>query len=174
MMEQGWLDKFLNLLPTTPVVLDVGCGSGEPIGEYLINRRCDVTGIDSAPEMIDLCKERFPTCTWQVSDMRSLSLGRRFDGIIAWDSFFHLRADDQRRMFPIFRAHVKPSATLLFTSGPSHGEAVGSFEGDPLYHASLGGEEYQTLLAGNGFVVTDHVVEDPNCGGHTVWLAKVV
>jgi hypothetical protein len=35
--------------------------------------------------------------------MRSLTLGRRFGGILAWDSFFHLRQDDQRRMFPIKR-----------------------------------------------------------------------
>ncbi len=174
MMEQGWLGKFLDLLPSTPAILDVGCGSGEPIGQYLINQNCDVTGVDSAPEMIDLCKERFPTYTWQVSDMRSLSLGRTFDGIIAWDSFFHLRADDQRQMFPIFRAHAKPFSALLFTSGPCHSEAIGSFEGDPLYHASLSGEEYRSLLAENRFVVIDHVVEDPCCGGHTVWLAKLV
>jgi len=173
MMEQGWLDKFLDLLPSTPAVLDVGCGSGEPIGQYLISRKCDVTGVDSAPEMIEMCKEQFPTCNWQVSDMRSLNLGRTFDSIVAWDSFFHLRADAQRLMFPIFRAHAKPSATLLFTSGPNHGEVVGLFENEALYHASLSGDEYQTLLAQNGFLVTDHVVEDPRCGGHTVWLAKL-
>jgi hypothetical protein len=34
-----------------------------------------------------------------------LSLQRSFDGILAWDSFFHLNHDDQRRMFPVFRAH---------------------------------------------------------------------
>jgi hypothetical protein len=33
--------------------------------------------------------------------MRTLSLGRQFDGLLARDSFFHLRHDDQRLMFPI-------------------------------------------------------------------------
>jgi hypothetical protein len=34
--EKTWLDKFPALLvPDEPLVLDVGCGSGEPIGNYL-------------------------------------------------------------------------------------------------------------------------------------------
>jgi hypothetical protein len=104
--------------------------------------------------------------------MRDLALGRRFDGLIAWDSFFHLRHDDQRLMFPLFRQHAAEGAALLFTSGPGHGEAIGTFEGEPLYHASLAPEEYRRLLGENGFAVIDHVVEDATCGGHTVWLAQ--
>ena len=50
--------------------------------------------------------------------MRSLALGRTFDGIVAWDSFFHLTWDDQRRIFPVFRAHAATGAALMFTSGP--------------------------------------------------------
>lgn len=76
-------------------------------------------------------------------------------------------------MFPLFRNHASNGAALLFTSGPSHGEAVGSFEGEPLYHASLDPAEYRALLHENGFAVVEHVVEDPDCGGHTVWLARL-
>ena len=61
--------------------------------------------------------------------MRGLSLWRRFDGILAWDSFFHLSADDQRKMFAVFRDHAAPGAALLFTSGPRAGVAMGTFEG---------------------------------------------
>ena len=43
------------------------------------------------------------------ADMRRLALGRRFAGLIAWDSFFHLRPQDQRAMFPIFAAHAAPA-----------------------------------------------------------------
>jgi hypothetical protein len=122
--------------------------------------------------MIDLCKARFPAMTWLVGDMRSLGLGERFDAAIAWDSFFHLTADAQRGMFPIFREHVAPRGLLLFTSGPEHGEAVGELYGQPLYHASLAADEYRCLLGRNGFDVVQHAVEDPACGGHTVWLAQ--
>jgi cyclopropane fatty-acyl-phospholipid synthase-like methyltransferase len=172
LMEAHWLDRFLSLVPTQPSVLDIGCGMGEPIARHLIERGCAVTGIDSSEPLIALCRERFPQQAWQVADMRELALDRRFDGLIAWDSFFHLTPDAQRQMFPRFRSHAADGAALLFTSGPSHGEAIGSFEGEPLYHGSLAPAEYHSLLAENDFAVVDHVVEDPECGGHTVWLAQ--
>jgi hypothetical protein len=122
--------------------------------------------------MIELARGNFPGGRWQIADMRTLSLGQRFQGVIAWDSFFHLTFDDQRRMFPVFAAHAAPGAPLWFSSGPRHGEAIGNLHGEPLYHASLDPEEYRTLLAANGFSVVAHVAEDPACGGHTVWLAR--
>jgi SAM-dependent methyltransferase len=172
-MEADWLDRFCGLLPPRPAVLDLGCGAGEPIAGYLIEHGCDLTGVDSAPEMIALCEARLPRQAWRVADMRNLSLGRVFDGILAWDSFFHLCHDDQRRMFPVFRAHAAPGAALLFTSGPAYGVAMGTFEGEPLYHASLDGAEYRGLLHENGFAVVAHTIEDPACGARTVWLARL-
>jgi len=55
------------------------------------------------------------------------------------------------------RATAKPSAPIA---------AI------PLYHASLDPAEYATLLDGIGFDIVAHVVEDPQAGGRTVWLAR--
>ena len=125
----------------------------------------------SSPTFISLCRSRLPDHEWIVGDMRRLSLGRSFQGILAWDSFFHLNHDDQRNMFDIFARHAGPSAVLMFNAGPSHGEAIGSYRGDPLYHASLGPAEYAELLAGIGFEIVAHVAEDAQAGGRTAWLA---
>jgi hypothetical protein len=122
--------------------------------------------------MISLCRARLPEHAWVVADMRSLSLRRAFDGILAWDSFFHLKPDDQRQMFAVFATHAADTALLMFNSGPAHGEGIGAYRGDPLYHASLDPDEYRRLLAANDFEVVDHVVEDPQAGGRTVWLAR--
>ncbi len=172
LFERTWLDRFLALLPPGGSILDIGCGVAEPIGRYFIERGYDVTGADSSPAMLTLCKQKFPHCTFIQTDMRALSMARRFDGIIAWNSFFHLDHDDQRKMFPVFRRHAAAKAALMFTSGPQHGEAIGVFEGEPLYHASLDGDEYRLRLDRVGFDVVTHLAEDPQCGGHTVWLAR--
>jgi SAM-dependent methyltransferase len=169
--EQGWLDAFLRYVRPAGTILDVGCGMGEPLGRYLLDHGCHVVGVDSSPSLIELCRLRFPEAEWFVADMRQMALGRRFDGVLAWDSFFHLNIDDQRGMFARFAAHARSFAPLMFTSGASEGEAIGSYHGDLLYHASLGPEEYCQLLVANGFVVRAHQAEDPECGGHTVWLA---
>jgi SAM-dependent methyltransferase len=173
LFETAWIDRFLALIPRDVAILDIGCGSAEPIARYFIEKGYDVTGVDSSPALIDICKARFPGQEWIVADMRTLSLGQSFGGILAWDSFFHLCPEDQRLMFPIFRKHAAPKAALMFTSGPSHGEAIGTFRGEPLYHASLDKTEYRSLLDSSGFDVVAHVVEDPACGYHTIWLAQL-
>ena len=172
LIEKPWLDRFQALLPSSGAILDLGCGAAVPMADYLIGLGHPVTGVDSSKAMIDACGKRFPGQEWIVGDMRQLALQRAFSGILAWDSFFHLGYDDQRLMFPVFRAHAAPSAALMFTSGSAHGEAIGEFGGERLYHASLDAAEYRSLLDRNGFRVVSHVVEDPDCGGHTIWLAQ--
>jgi 2-polyprenyl-3-methyl-5-hydroxy-6-metoxy-1,4-benzoquinol methylase len=173
LFERPWLDRFAALVPRGGSILDVGCGSGDPIARHFIESGYEVTGVDSSSPMIDLCRSRFRHATWTVADMRTLDLASRHDGILAWDSFFHLRRDDQRAMFATFRAHAAPQAALMFTSGPSDGEAIGTFQGEPLYHASLAPNEYCALLERHGFAVVAHKAEDPGCGGHTIWLARL-
>ena len=171
-IERTWMDRFTALVQPGASILDIGCASGQPIAKYLIERGYGVTGVDSSPPLIEKCRARFPGSEWIVADMRALSLSRTFDALIAWDSFFHLSHEHQRAMFPVFKQHAKPGAPLLFTTGPYHGVAVGSFHGDPLYHASLSATEYRELLSAHGFAVVAQAMEDPDCGRHSVWLAQ--
>ena len=172
LVEQEWLDRFLALLPCDASVLDVGCGSGVP-ARYLIEKGCRLTGVDSSTNMITMCRNHFPQQDWHVADMRTLILKWTFDGILAWDSFFHLPPADQRRMFAVFKRHAASGAALMFTSGPSHGERIGAYRGEPLYHASLDSGEYRSLLESQGFEVAAHVIEDPTCELRTIWLARL-
>ena len=64
-------------------------------------------------------------------------------------------------------------AALLVTTGPREAESLGEYEGETLYHASLDPAEYEARLAEAGFDVVARVVEDRDCGGHTVWLAHM-
>lgn len=83
-----------------------------------VKRGLRMTGVDSSPTMISFCQNRLPDQEWIVADMRQLALSRRFDGILAWDSFFHLDHDDQRQMFAIFADHASVGTVLMFNTGP--------------------------------------------------------
>ncbi|MBI1359141.1 MAG: methyltransferase domain-containing protein [Alphaproteobacteria bacterium] len=170
--EQAWLDRFLAQLPDGAEVLDLGCGHGEPVAAYLIEKGCRVTGVDASPPLIALCRNRFPAHDWRVGDMRAANLGRSFDGVLGWDSFFFLTYDEQRAMFPAFRDLVHPGGALMFNAGPRHGEAMGAFEGEPLHHFSLAQEDYRALLDANGFEVVAHQADAADASGRSPWLAK--
>ncbi len=174
LQEKSWLDRFLQTMPLRPHILDLGCGSGAPMARYLLDQGADLQGVDSAPEMIEMAQTSLPKGRWHVADMRGLDLGQRFDGVLAWNSFFHLSPEEQRQMFRVFRDHIADNGALMFTSGTHDGVAMGCLEGERLYHASLDPQEYRDLLNSHGFEVADHVVEDPDCGRHTVWLARRV
>lgn len=172
--ERPHLAAFAGALPPGASVLDIGCGSGMPVARDLIASAFHVTGVDSSPALIALCRQHFPGCAWHVADMRALDLGRRFDGLLAWHSLFHLAADDQRRMFPIFARHAAPRALLMFTSGPIAGVAMGEWQGEPLFHDSLGQAEYRALLIENGFNVLRFTAGEPIARGPTVWQARLM
>ena len=172
LFERPWLDRFAATMPPRGHVLDLGCGAAEPIAADLIRRNLRLTGVDTSETLIGLARERFPGRAWIVADMRKFYQPTKFDGIIAWHSFFHLNPQDQRAMFPRFAALAGPGAALMFTAGHFEGEAMGEFGGEPLYHASLSADEYEALLTKSGFEVVASVAQDPQCGGATVWLAK--
>lgn len=171
-LEGKWLERFAALLPDAAGVLDIGCGSGRPIAAWLIGRGFRLSGVDSSPSLIAMCRERFPAAEWRVADMRRLALGERFDGLIAWHSLFHLSPVDQRPMFARFATHSKPGAILMFTTGWAEGVRIGKWQSEPLYHASLDPGEYRRLLEENGFELLDHQLRDPDCGEATVWMAR--
>jgi SAM-dependent methyltransferase len=169
--DKHWHDRFIEYLAPGSTVLDLGCGSGRPVALNLVQRGFHVTGVDVSPTMISLCRSRMPKQEWIVSDMRNVALDRRFDGILAWDSYFFLRHEDQRKMFDVFAAHAAVPCILMFNAGPAHGEAFGDYRGEPLYHASLAPMEYQGLLARAGFDILEHRAEDPRIGGRVGWIA---
>lgn len=66
LMEKEYLDLCLKHLKPGTSMLDLGCGTGEPIAKFFIEQGMKITGIDGSSKMIALCKERFPEQQWQV------------------------------------------------------------------------------------------------------------
>ncbi|WP_316764642.1 class I SAM-dependent methyltransferase [Pedobacter aquatilis] len=172
LIEQNYLEALISEIKSNANVLDIGCGTGKPILEYLLNKNLNIIGVDASKEMLTIARNNFPTTEFVLEDMRKLALNKKFDAIIAWHSFFHLPAADQPKMFEIFESHINPKGILLFTSGSERGEAWGINGGENLFHASLNTDEYQQLLKKHNFEVLNHIVNDENCGGATVWMAK--
>ncbi|MDU8943429.1 class I SAM-dependent methyltransferase [Ovoidimarina sediminis] len=171
LFEARWLRRFAGAMPEGGRVLDLGCGSGRPIAGWLIGEGFRLTGADFSEPMLELARARWPNGDWRLSDMRTLDLPDRFDGIIGWDSFFHLTPDEQRACLPRLARHLVPGGVLMVTVGPREGEAAGVVGAEPVYHASLSVAEYATVLAACGMRMTAYLAEDPDCDYHSVMMA---
>lgn len=170
--EARWLTRFADGLPRGGRVLDLGCGAGEPIASWLIGEGFRLTGMDRAAAMLDIARSRWPDGDWRQGDMRGLDLADRFDGIIAWDSFFHLTPDEQRDCLPALARHLNPNGTLILTVGPDMGETTGQVAGQTVYHASLSPAEYAVILERNGMRLSGFLAQDPDCNLHSVLMAR--
>lgn len=170
--ERAWLDRFLLGVPKGAPVLDLGCGAGEPIARYLHDHGHPITGVDGSEAMIALCRTRFPRERWIAADMRRVALDTMFGGIVAWDSLFHLPADDQLALIERLAPWLSPGGALLFNTGPARGIAMGCQFGEEIHHASADPPEYRAVFARAGLFELTYRPEDAATGGRSVWLVR--
>ncbi|MEZ4771945.1 MAG: class I SAM-dependent methyltransferase [Bacteroidia bacterium] len=78
-------DLFCDAIKTeNAAILDIACGPGN-ITQYLLNKRPDfqITGIDLAPNMIQLAKINNPSAKFQIMDCRDIgTIGKKYEGIM--------------------------------------------------------------------------------------------
>ena len=163
--EAAWLGRFTQGWPPGARVLDVGCGSGWPMGAALLERGFEVIGLDASPGLIAHARQTLPGGDWRIGDMRETLPDGAFHGVLAWHSLFHLTPEAQTAVLPAVAARVGSGGGLMFTAGPAHGEAIGEWRGEPLYHGSLDPDAYHALLG-----EADLTVE--SAGDQGVWLAR--
>ena len=153
--------------------LDLGCGTGAPIAEYLMSRSLAVTGVDGAAAMITHFRQTVPRARAVEADMRRLRLPHRFDLILAWHSFFHLTARDQIRALGVIRAHARPGTLVLLSTGHRAGVAIGTACGTPVFHESLSPRAYRCWFRRYGMRVLLYRPRDRHHMGPTYWFLRV-
>ncbi len=170
--EAGWIAKLLKDLPLESPVLDLGCGTGKPMADYILGAGHSLTGLDNSPKMIAIAKANYPQATWQVADMASMSLTETYSAILSWDGFFHLTPQEQRQTLPILAAALRPNGRLLLTIGDGEGQITGNVYGETVYHGSLSHEEYTQILESHGLGDISITMYEPSGVGRIILMAS--
>ena len=107
------LKQFVSLLPSSPKILDMGCGAGYE-SMRLKQLGADVTGIDYSEEPIKIARLKNPDCRFEIMDFREMdaSIGC-FDGIVAIASLIHIPDDELVLVFQNIRRVLKESGYIL-------------------------------------------------------------
>jgi len=116
----NWDDRlfYLSIIQESgQPVLDLGCGTGRLLLDYL-SQGIDIEGLDNSPEMLNLCRQKAEVLglkpTLYECSMETMSLPRQYQTIIVPSSSFQLIVDPllaQESMLRLF-AHLFPGGIL--------------------------------------------------------------
>ena len=113
----GMVIRSLNLEPGAEI-LEVGAGTGLAFKAY--PPHCRVTGIDLAPEMLELAQEKIDWNAWrhiEVREMDALNL-KLADSSFDYTTAFHVVSvvPDGKRLISEMVRVTKPNGTLVFVN----------------------------------------------------------
>ena len=100
-------------------VLDVACGTGVLIPDYLARNVRAVVGVDISPEMIRIAQAKFvdPRVSFINADIEALCLPETFDRCMVYNAFPHF--PDPRRLIRGLASHLAPGGRLTVAHGMS-------------------------------------------------------
>jgi SAM-dependent methyltransferase len=139
-------------LPPHSTVLDLGCGSGLPLTQVLIDEGRTVYAIDASPTLVAAFRQQFPDVTVACESVeQSAFFERKFDAILAWGLWFLLPATTQLDLLQRVASALNPGGRLLFTAPAQACTWRDALTGEE--SRSLGAEAYRNRLTELGLSV---------------------
>ena len=170
-----YIDRFFSLLSSKSknyTVLDIGCGTGIPLTKYLISNGAEVTGLDISIEMLKKAKKKMPNGNFIRADITKFEINTKYDGILAWDSLFHIPIKNQEKTIKKIIGLLKKKGIFIFTTGEEYGELVSEMFGQQFYYSSLSNSKYEDILLESNCQIIINELDDPSSKGHRVICCK--
>ena len=156
-------------LPRGGRVLDLGCGSGEPVTRVLAEAGLDVYAIDASPTLVQVFRDKLPEVPVRCEDvLTSDFFGLTYDAIVAIGLVFLLDEVAQRQLLRKCVAHLRPAAQLLFTAPRQVAEWTDLLTGQR--SQSLGEDRYHAMLLEAGMQRLDSRTDDG--GSHYILSSR--
>ena len=114
--------QILDLAAVVPgtEVLDVACGTGVLIPDYLTRGAAHVTAVDISPKMVEIAQGKFAgddRITVLCRDAQTMDLGRTFDRILIYNALPHF--SNPEALFETLTRHLVPGGRLTVAHGIS-------------------------------------------------------
>ncbi|CAI6342265.1 unnamed protein product [Periconia digitata] len=117
----GFIQAILPSMPPESLVLDVGCGTGNPVATTLAAAGHRILGIDISPAMIELSRKAVPSGTFDVADMRHYTPpeGVQLDAVFNILSLFLLDREGIESMSKKWSAWLPDGGLLCICTIPA-------------------------------------------------------
>ena len=174
-----YVGRVLEGLPKGVKILDLGCGTGEPIASHIAQRGYRVTGVDESQEMLAIAREVLPEAELIHADMVSIDISEQFAAAVAWDSMFHVLRKHHADIYHKLANCLEPGGRILLSVGgsaPAEDESVEGFTsemfGQTFFYSGYAPDVARKLIEDAGFEIELWEVDDPTSRGHIAVIAR--
>ena len=125
------LDSFFSQLALAQGdLLDLGCGAGEPVARFFVDRSWSVTGVDFSERMLELATDYVPEMKTHHADITKVAFkANQFNAITASYSLFHVPANEHVQLFEKIHLWLRPEGKALFTYATKEYTGSNEFDG---------------------------------------------
>jgi cyclopropane fatty-acyl-phospholipid synthase-like methyltransferase len=192
---QAYVDHVLRYVDLTiaglqpgAIVLDLGCGTGQPVAKYLVEKGFRVTGVDQSQKMLEIAKLQVPEADFIHSDMIKVQLPTGFGAVIAWDSIFHVARKHHSEIFDKVAKSLEPGGRFLVSVGGSDPASSAEDQtardtsdeegftsemfGHTFFYSGYEPRVTRGLLEAAGFEIEVWEIDDPSSRGHIAVIAR--
>lgn len=171
----GYVDKVLEDVPAGARVLDLGCGTGEPVASYMTQHGYRVVGVDESEAMLKHARTAVPAAEFIQSDMIDIQFTGTFAAAVAWDSIFHVDRKHHAAIFSKLSNALDPGGRLLLSTGATGSEGFTSeMYGHEFFYSGHTPEVTRGILEAAGFEIDLWELDDPSSRGHIAVIARKV
>lgn len=150
--ERDYVAALLEGLPVPSSVVDVGCGTGRPMAQFVIEAGHRITGIDQSSSLLELARARFPRHRWIRAHIQAYAFDEQYDAAICWDTLFHIERAHHHPILTRLHGCLRRGGRLMLTAGGSDNPAfTDSMFGQEFFYDSLPPEQLSSLLVAIGF-----------------------
>ncbi|MDO4542093.1 MAG: class I SAM-dependent methyltransferase, partial [Bacillota bacterium] len=100
-------------------VLDVACGTGVLIPDYLTRKVASITAVDISPEMINIAQKKFTDdkISFYCNDIETMEITDKFDSIVIYNAFPHF--PDPENLIKTLSGYLNNNGILTVAHGMS-------------------------------------------------------
>lgn len=170
-----WVQRLLSELRPGSVVLDLGCGPGEPATRILAEHH-RVIGVDGSFAQLRLAQQDAPTALLVHADMTRFAVRpASLDAVACFYALGHIPSHQHAPLFAAIASWLRPGGLLVTSAPVTPGDEISAdWLGVRMFFGGIGTDATRRAVQAAGLTMdTFEVVEEDEGDGHRVaflWL----
>lgn len=171
------VEHYRSLLDAVPFgpgwrVADLGCGCGVPATRLLVERGCEVVGVDVSDVQVQRARELVPGARFDRADLADWDAPPgSFDAVVSLYALFHLPRSAQRALYGRAARWLPPGGHLLVLVGADDWTGTEDLHGRPMWWDHPASSESAAWIDEAGFDVASERFVTEGTSGHVLLAA---